>query len=78
MNEAEAPTVVYEGGPRHGEIDTADHLAPVIGTGMEGGVYRHTDEERDGLTVYRWEPLPDQAVDALVRGNLRANQPRDD
>ncbi len=77
MTEAERPTVVYEGGPRDGETDTPDHLASVIGTGMEGGVYGRTDTERDGLRVYRWEPLSDAAVDALVRGDLRANQPPD-
>ena len=75
MNEAEAPTIVFDGGPRDTETDTADHLAPVIGTGMEGGVYRRTDETWSGLAVYRWQPLSDAAVDALVRGDLRANQP---
>jgi hypothetical protein len=77
MNPAEAPTIVFEEGPRHAETDAPDHLAPVIGDGSEGGVYQRTDEQRDGRTVYRWQPLTDQAVDALVRGDLRANQSPD-
>ena len=77
MHEASAATVVFDGGPRHGETDTPGHPAPVIGDGAEGGVYQRSDDARDGLTVYRWEPLADDAVDALVRGDLRANQPPD-
>lgn len=72
---SEMPTAVFEGGPRHGETDTLDHLAAVIGSGRDGGVYQRTDLRRDGLTVYQWEPLPDAAVDALLKGDLRANQP---
>jgi hypothetical protein len=77
MKEAPAPTIVFDGGPRHGETDTTDHLAPVIGDGSEGGVYQRSDELRDGLTVYRWQALANEAVDALVRGDIRANQPPD-
>ncbi len=75
---AEGPTVVFEGGPRAGETDTVNQLAVVIGTGAQGGVYQRSDESRDGLVVYRWEPLDAAATDALVRGDIRANQPADD
>ena len=74
MNEAEVATVLFEGGPRDGETDTVDHLAVVIGTGKEGGVYQRTDEERDGLRVYRWQVLTDAEAAALIEGDLRANQ----
>lgn len=74
MTDPEEPSVVFEGGPRNGETHTADHLAAVIGTGAEGGVYQRTAEDRAGLVVYRWQPLSDAAADALVRGDLRANQ----
>ena len=74
MEEAQSPTVVFDGGPRHGDVDTLDALPPVIGTGAEGGVYQRTEEARDGLTVYAWQPLTDAERDALVRGDLRANQ----
>jgi hypothetical protein len=72
--EAEQPTIRFEGGPRDGDTDTADHLAAVIGTGAEGGVYQLTDAERDGLRVYRWQPLDDASADAIIRGDIRANQ----
>ncbi len=77
MDEASAPTIVFDGGPRHGETGTPDHLAPVIGDGSDGGVYQRSDDLRDGLTVYRWQALANEAVDALVRGDIRANQPPD-
>ncbi len=66
--------LVYDGGPRDGEPDTVDALPVVIGTGAEGGVYQRTEGERDGLIVYRWQPLTDSQANALVRGDLRANQ----
>ena len=68
------PTLVFDGGPRDGDPDTLERLAVVIGTGADGGVYQRTDEVSDGLTVYRWQPLDDASADALVRGDLRANQ----
>lgn len=77
MSEAQAPTVVFEGGPRGGETDTADRSAAVIGRGDEGGVYQRTDEERDGVALYRWQPLTDAEATALIRGDLRANQEPD-
>jgi hypothetical protein len=74
MSLAEEPTVFLDGGPRHGGKDTSDVLAPVIGSGNEGGVYQRTDEKRDGLVVYRWQPLTEPEAEAIVRGDLRANQ----
>lgn len=71
--EAEQPTILLEDGPRDGDTDTADFLPVVIGTGAEGGVYQRTDEERDGLVVYRWQPLDKATADAIVRGDLRSN-----
>lgn len=68
------PNVAFEGGPRDGQDDALDVAAPVIGTGEEGGVYQRTDEQRDGLTVYRWQPLTEAEVNAIVRGDLRASQ----
>jgi hypothetical protein len=46
----------------------------VIGDGSAKGVYQRTDETRDGMTVFRWQPLTDAEVEALLRGDLRANQ----
>jgi len=74
MDDTVAPTLVFEGGPRDGERDTLDILAAVIGTGKEGGVYQRTDEDRDGLVMYRWQPLTEAEAAAVVRGDLRANQ----
>ena len=74
MSGAEEPTVILDGGPRNGETDTSDVLAPVIGSGNEGGVYQRTDEQREGLVVYRWQPLSEAEAEAIVRGDLRANQ----
>jgi CheY-like chemotaxis protein len=71
---AQAATLVYDGGPRHGQVDTLDVEPAVIGTGEEGGVYQHTPEVRDGLRVYRWQPLTEAEAQAVVRGDLRANQ----
>lgn len=67
-------TIVYDGGPRHGGVDTLDVEPAVIGSGDEGGVYQHTREVRDGLRVYVWQPLSEPEVQALIRGDLRANQ----
>ena len=74
MMRADESTVVFDGGPRGGETDASDTLAPVIGTGKEGGVYQRTDEKRGGLVVYRWQPLTEAEVEAIVRGDIRANQ----
>ena len=70
----EAPTICFDGGPRHGATDAVDRSGVVIGRGDEGGVYQRTDEERDGLAVYRWQGLTDAEAAALVRGDLRAYQ----
>jgi hypothetical protein len=74
MGQAEARTVLFDGGPRHGQTDTFDEPAAVVGRGDEGGVYQRTDDERDGLLLYRWQPLTDAEAGALLRGDLRANQ----
>ncbi|HYI67211.1 MAG TPA: hypothetical protein VEW95_09825 [Candidatus Limnocylindrales bacterium] len=74
MKHAEDRTVVFDGGPRAGETDTSDAMAPVIGTGKDGGVYQRMDEERDGRVVYRWQRLSEAQVQAIVRGDIRANQ----
>ena len=71
------PTIVFEGGPRHGETDAADYLPAVIGSGAERGVYERTGERRDDRSVYRWRSLTDTQADALLRGDLRANQDPD-
>jgi hypothetical protein len=73
----EAPTIYFEGGPRHGDTDTADYLPAVIGSGAERGVYERTGERRDDLSVYRWRSLTEAQAQALVRGDLRANQGSD-
>jgi hypothetical protein len=67
--------VVFEGGPRDSQEDAIDTEAVVIGRGDEGGVYQRTDEDRDGRRVFRWQMLTDAEAAALVRGDLRANQP---
>jgi hypothetical protein len=69
----EAPTIYFEGGPQHGETDTADYLPAVIGSGAERGVYERTGERCDDLSIYRWRSL----TEALVRGDLRRNQEPD-
>lgn len=74
MSRTDARTVLFEGGPRGGETDTFDDPAAVVGTGDEAGVYQLTDEQRDGLLVYRWHPLTEAEAAALVRGDLRANE----
>ena len=74
MSGADEPTVILDGGPRNGETDSSDVLAPVIGSGTEGGVYQRTHEQREGLVVYRWQPLSETEAEAIVRGDLRANE----
>jgi len=67
--------IVYRDGPRHGTSEMLDGQLPVIvGDGSEGGVYQQTDTVDDGAVVYRWQPLTDAEANALVRGDLRANQ----
>src|SRR5687767_8789847 len=67
--------IVYRDGPRHGTSEMLDGKLPVIvGDGSEGGVYQQTDTVDDGAVVYRWQPLTDAEANALVRGDLRANQ----
>ena len=70
----EAPTIYFVGGPRHGETDAADYLPAVMGSGNERGMYERTGERREHLSVYRWRSLTEAQADALVRGDLRANQ----
>ena len=74
MTGTDEPTITFDSGPRNGEDDTLDDAPPVIGTGREGGVYQRTAERRNGLVVYRWQPLTDAEVNALVRGDLRASE----
>jgi hypothetical protein len=73
----EGPTATFEGGPRDGQDDTLDAAAPIVGTGEEGGVYQRTNEQRNGLVVYRWQQLTEAEVNAIVRGDLRASQDPD-
>ncbi len=51
-----------------------DRLPATIGDGSDGGVYQRTDADRDGRRVYRWQPLTQSEAEAIVRGDLRANQ----
>jgi hypothetical protein len=68
--------VTFEGGPRDGETDVLEsRLASTIGDGSDGGVYQRTDDVRDGNTVFRWRPLTNVEAQALLRGDIRANQP---
>jgi hypothetical protein len=67
--------ITFEGGPRHGETDVLDFQpAVVIGDGSARGVYQRTDETRDGMMIFRWQPLSDAEAEALLRGDIRANQ----
>ena len=66
--------VAFEGGPRDGESDVLDRVAPAIGDGSAKGVYQRTEELRDGKIVFRWQALTDAQAEALLRGDLRANQ----
>jgi hypothetical protein len=66
--------VVFEGGPRDGQVDMVDRQAVVIGRGDDGGVYQRTEETREGHTVYRWQMLTDAEASALDRADVRANE----
>lgn len=68
-------TITYRGGPRDGVTEFMDGELPVvIGDGSEGGVYHQTDAVAGDSLLFVWQPLTDAEVDALVRGDLRANQ----
>ena len=45
-----------------------------LGDGSDGGVYQRTDESEDDLVVYLWQELSDAEANAVIRGDLRANQ----
>jgi hypothetical protein len=45
-----------------------------IGDASEGGVYQRTDVSEEDLVVYRWQELSDAEMNAIIRGDLRANQ----
>ena len=67
--------ITFLDGPRHGATDTMDDPLPVtIGDGSDGGVYQRTDDDRDGRRLYRWQPITHSEAEAIVRGDLRANQ----
>lgn len=67
--------ITYRDGPRHGTTEMLDGQLPVIvGDGSEGGVYQQTDSRENGAVVYRWQQLTDAEANAIVRGDLRANQ----
>ena len=68
-------SITYREGPRHGTTEALDGQLPVIvGDGSEGGVYQQTDVVAHDAVVYRWQPLTDAEANAIVRGDLRANQ----
>lgn len=71
---SDTPDIVYQGGPRDGQTDTLDRLAVTVGDGSEGGVYQRTDDADDDRVVYRWQALTDAEANAIIRGDLRANQ----
>lgn len=66
--------ILFEGGPRHGEREATGDRVVVIGTGAEGGVYQRTDEERNGVQIYRWQSVTDAEAAALLDADLRKNQ----
>jgi len=67
--------IIFREGPRDGVTDWIDGRMPVtIGDGSEGGVYQQTNTVESGLVVFRWQPLTDAEANAIVRGDLRANQ----
>jgi hypothetical protein len=68
------PNIRYHGGPRHGEVDWIDRPAVTIGDASEGGIYQRTEASEGGLVVYRWQELSDAETNAIIRGDLRANQ----
>jgi len=68
-------SIVFRDGPRDGITEPSDGRLPVvIGDGSDGGVYHLTDAVDGPSRIYVWQPLTDAEVDALVRGDLRANQ----
>lgn len=67
--------ITFRGGPRDGVREPIDGELPVvIGDGSDGGVYHQTDAVSGDTLLFVWQPLTDAEVDALVRGDLRANQ----
>ncbi len=68
------PNIRFHGGPRDGEVDWIDRPAVTIGDASEGGVYQRADEPEGDLVAYRWQELTDAEANALIRGDLRANQ----
>jgi hypothetical protein len=70
-------TITFDDGPRAGDTEVLEFgPAVVIGDGSAKGVYQRTDEIRDGMIVFRWQPLSNAEVEALLRGDIRANQTR--
>lgn len=68
-------SVTFLDGPRNGSIEDVDGPLPaVIGDGSDGGVYQQTDAVDGVARVYRWWPLTEGEANAIVRGDLRANQ----
>lgn len=55
-------------------MDWIDRPAVTIGDGSDGGVYQRTDVSEEDLVVYRWQELTDAEANAVIRGDLRANQ----
>jgi hypothetical protein len=72
--EAQDDEIIFDGGPRDGQTDTLDQAPVVIGTGEEGGVYQRTNQERNGLRMYRWHELTPHEAAALLNADLRQNQ----
>jgi hypothetical protein len=71
----DSPHVIFEGGPRDGETEAFDsRLVSTIGDGSDKGVYQRTNEVREGQLVFRWRALTNAEAEALLRGDLRANQ----
>ena len=69
------PNITYREGPLNGGTEWLDGRLPVtIGDGSEGGVYQQTDAFDEGSRVYRWQPLTEAEANAIVRGDIRANQ----
>ena len=45
-----------------------------LGDGSDGGVYQRTEVSEGDLVVYLWQELSDSEANAVIRGDLRANQ----
>ena len=45
-----------------------------LGDGSDGGVYQRTEMLEGDLVVYLWQELSDAEANAVIRGDLRANQ----